>query len=364
MFALNSECVNTQPMTFSVQKPLDTSFDPGRIGPMVKWDGLDYANELARPTSDPMYLRIVGFLRRKITEGHLSEGSLLPTEREFARMAGISRGTVSLAYDELKRDGIITATRGRGSRIATDRYVSNASRKEQAIRVLSNALERLEALGFSAREVKAFMHFLLMERDGLEVKVRCALVDCNPEALGLLAQQLESAISNLDLVPILLEDLPKFGPTELGTFDLVLTTESHTPQVMGHLSNHAFPTERLLSVAVSPSRETLVALARMPENAQVTVHVGSRRFAEIIQKHLTELGHTSVTVSISDKAFVPAPEDSTRFILPAGSASQAQPDENNVILFDYQVDRGSLLRVEEAVTSLLLSKSESFLDGR
>lgn len=324
---------------------------------MVNWESLDYANELAQPAGDPTYLRIVAFLRRLIGEGQLREGDALPTERDFARMAGISRGTVGLAYDELKREGIVTATRGRGSHVASDRNVGTHSRKEQAIRVLSNALERMESLGFSPREVKAFVHLLLLEREGRETRVRGALVDCNPEALDMLGRQLE-AEAQLDLTPMLLEDFAKLGAAEAATFDLILTTERHAPQVLGQLARTAFPSDRLLSVAVSPSRETLVALARLPEGTPILVQARSRRFAEIIQEHLAGLGHASVSLAVAGEAEAPAAGPATRTVAPAGEARA------EAIPFDYQVDRGSLLRVEEAVTALLLHKSEGLMDQR
>lgn len=324
---------------------------------MVNWESLDYANELAQPAGDPTYLRIVAFLRRLISEGQLREGDALPTERDFALSAGLSRGTVSLAYAELKREGILTATRGRGSRVASDRNVGTHSRKEQAIRVLGNALDRMEALGFSPREVKAFIHLLLLERGGRETRVRGALVDCNPEALGMLGRQLEAQLQ-LDLSSMLLEDFAKLNPSEVAGFDLVLTTESHAPQVLGQLARCAFPSERFLSVAVSPSRETLIALARLPEATPIRVEARSRRFAEIIREHLSRLGHHQVCLAVSGEPGFPLPAALERTVAPAGEATA------EAIPFDYQVDRGSLLRVEEAVTTLLLNKSEGLMDGR
>lgn len=324
---------------------------------MVNWESLDYANELAQPAGDPTYLRIVAFLRRLISEGQLKEGDALPTEREFAVSAGLSRGTVSLAYAELKREGILTATRGRGSRVASDRNVGTHSRKEQAIRVLGNALERMEGLGFSPREVKAFIHLLLLEREGRGTRVQGALVDCNPEALGMLGRQLEGQLQ-LDLTPLLLEDFARLNPSELAGFDLVLTTESHAPQVLGQLARTAFSSERLLSVAVSPSRETLIALARVPEATPIRVEARSRRFAEIIREHLSRLGHSNVCLAVVGDADVPTASPADRIVAPAGEATA------DAIPFDYQVDRGSLLRVEEAVTTLLLHKSEGLMDGR
>ncbi len=328
---------------------------------MVDWTGLDYAKELTRPNGEPIYQCIVTFLRRLITEGQLREGDSLPTERELARLAGLSRGTVSLAYDQLKRDGILRATPGRGSHIATDRYVSDVSRKEQAIRVLSNALERMEGLGFTPREMEAFLHLLLLAREGREIRVRAALLDCNPEALGMLGRQLQS-ISHLELEPFLLEELPKLGAAELATFDLILTTESHTPQVLNHLARHPFPPERLLSVAVSPTRETLITLARLPEDARITVCTETARFAEIITQHLSDLGHSGVQRTLPGAEGEMAA--STRRIVPPPAPGLPRLEDANTIFFDYQIDRGSLLRVEEAVTTLLLAKGERVMGGR
>ncbi|MDP2876818.1 MAG: GntR family transcriptional regulator [Holophaga sp.] len=319
---------------------------------MVDWVELDYAKEMTEPSGGPVYLRIVALIRRLITNGQLHEGDTLPTERDLAQRMGLSRGTVSLAYAELKREGIITATPGRGSRIATDQNVSSVSRKEQAIRVLSNALERLEALGFNQREVEAFLHLIQLGREGRELKVRAALVDCNPEALLLLNRQLLS-VSHLSLVPFLLEDFQRQERSELDGFDLVLTTERHTPQVMGHLARLAFPLERMLSVAVLPTRETLIALARLPEHTPIVVQSCSLRFAEIIQQHLTSLGHSDVLVNPSH------PQTTAhRLVVPAGTV---QVEGSDPIFFDYQVDRGSLLRVEESVTALLLQKGEGLM---
>lgn len=322
---------------------------------MVDWGALDYAKGLEATRGLPLYQRIAGLIRGLISEGRLCEGDVLPTEREFARLAGLSRGTVSQAYDELRRAGIVASAPGRGSVVASDRNVSTSSRKEQALRILSNALEQLEGLGFSAWEIEAFMHLLLQ---GREVRVRAALVDCTPEALNLMRTQL-STVSHLDLEPLLLEDCQRMGAEELSGFELVLTTESHAPQVMGHMARLRVPLERFLSVAVSPTRETLVGLARLPEDASIAIHAGSRRFAEIIQRHVAGLGHTDIVILPGE-----AIPEGRRLVVPAPASGVPTPDVPDFLLFDYQVDRGSILRVEEAVTTLLLQKGEGVSPGR
>lgn len=329
---------------------------------MVDWGALDHANWKGQPSSGPLYQRIVDMIRTMISDGRLVTGDALPTEREFAAMAGVSRGTVSLAYDELKREGIIAAAPGRGSVVTSDRNVSLGSRKEQAIRILTNALERMEALGFSEWEIQAYMHLVLQGRDGHEARVRAAVVDCNPEAVALIQHQLET-IAQLDLEPILLEDFLKGDDARLAGFDLFLTTERHAPSVMGHLSRHKVSPERLLSVAVSPSPETLVSLARLPEGSAIAVRTRSARFAEIIQRHLTQLGHEQIRLCVGDEL----PVAGERVVVPAPAACAIEPSIGlpyPSLAFDYQIDRGSVLRVEEAVTTLLLQKGDGLAPGR
>lgn len=329
---------------------------------MVDWGALDHANWKGQPSSGPLYQRIVDLIRTMISDGRLVAGDALLTEREFAAMAGVSRGTVSLAYDELKREGIIAAAPGRGSVVTSDRNVSLGSRKEQAIRILSNALERLEGLGFSEWEIQAYMHLVLQGREGHQARIRAALVDCNPEALALIGQQL-SAIPALDLESLLLEDFLRADEARLAGFDLFLTTERHAPAVLSHLGRHRVNPEHLLSVAVSPSPETLVSLARLPEGAAIAVRARSLRFAEIIQRNLAQLGHAQVRLCVGDALPVPG----ERVVVPAPAAGELLPLlglPSPSLAFDYQIDRGSYLRVEEAVDTLLLQKGDGLAPGR
>lgn len=328
---------------------------------MVNWSSLDYAKRLRQAEGESLYKGIVRLIRDLITEGLLCEGDSLPTQRDFAAMAGISRGTVSLAYDELRRDGIVTAVPGRGSVISSDRYVRTASRKEQAIRLLSNTLDKLEGLGFSTWEIEAFIHLLLQERLGQGATVRGLFLDCSPEALCMLTRQL-SSISHLELTPMLMEDLPKQQQAYLESFDLVITTEHHESQVMVQMAKLQSAPGRLISVAVSPTGDTTIAMARVASGTPIVIHTESPKFGEVIRQQLERLGQTNIQVVLSKK--IPSPEEiqepnclvAPQLFLEPLFAEDKQ-FISKIIPFDYQVDRGSLLRVEEAVTTLLLSKS-------
>lgn len=57
-------------------------------------------------------------LRAAIRQGRLSAGTLLPSTRGLAQELGLSRGTVSAAYDQLVEEGYLTTRPGSGTKVA------------------------------------------------------------------------------------------------------------------------------------------------------------------------------------------------------------------------------------------------------
>ncbi|MBC8641641.1 PLP-dependent aminotransferase family protein [Caballeronia sp. EK] len=71
------------------------------------------------------YKRLVGAISQDIESGSLAAGARLPTQRETAADLGISVQTVTNAYKELERQGLIRCEVGRGSFVAPRVTVSN-----------------------------------------------------------------------------------------------------------------------------------------------------------------------------------------------------------------------------------------------
>ena len=67
----------------------------------------------------PVYLSLVEQISAAIAAGHLKEGDRLPPQRTMARDLNIAVQTVSRAYDELSRRGLVTGETGRGTYITT-----------------------------------------------------------------------------------------------------------------------------------------------------------------------------------------------------------------------------------------------------
>ena len=78
-------------------------------------------------TPDPIYSRIADALERDIRAGVLVPSSRLPTHRELARNLRITPVTVTRAYAEAMRRGLVESMTGRGT------FVRTANRRESAV---------------------------------------------------------------------------------------------------------------------------------------------------------------------------------------------------------------------------------------
>jgi DNA-binding transcriptional MocR family regulator len=76
-----------------------------------------------RPTvkagAEPLYARLVSALERDVAEGALAIGTRLPTQRDLAEQLSIGLGTVTRAYAEAERRGLLRARVGQGTFVAS-----------------------------------------------------------------------------------------------------------------------------------------------------------------------------------------------------------------------------------------------------
>ena len=78
------------------------------------------------PDSDqPIYRRIADALERDVRAGMLVGGSQLPTHRDLARSLDITPVTVTRAYAEAARRGLVESSTGRGTYVRVTRRESS-----------------------------------------------------------------------------------------------------------------------------------------------------------------------------------------------------------------------------------------------
>lgn len=92
-------------------------------------------------SAGPIYKHIVDALAHDIESGALPPGTSLPSQRELADSLGINFTTVTRAYDEARRKGLITAHAGQGT------FVRVPLRGKSASQLSSRSITTLVDLG-------------------------------------------------------------------------------------------------------------------------------------------------------------------------------------------------------------------------
>ena len=76
---------------------------------------------LLRPKT-PRYFDIIDYILKEIEEGHLSEGDLIPSEKELDEMFSVSRTTTRRAMNELVSQGYLLRMQGKGTYVHRQVY--------------------------------------------------------------------------------------------------------------------------------------------------------------------------------------------------------------------------------------------------
>lgn len=69
----------------------------------------------------PLYLAIADAIERDVRAGELLPGERMPTHRELSKIVGVTVTTVTRAYREAERRGLVTAIVGNGTFVTSDR---------------------------------------------------------------------------------------------------------------------------------------------------------------------------------------------------------------------------------------------------
>jgi GntR family transcriptional regulator len=71
------------------------------------------------PHSHPLYEEVQHEITRGLADGKWKPGDLIPSETEFAKRFGVSKGTIRRALDELVSERMLVRRQGRGTFVAT-----------------------------------------------------------------------------------------------------------------------------------------------------------------------------------------------------------------------------------------------------
>src|SRR5690625_1568958 len=92
----------------------------------------------------PIYMQIVGEIRRSIALGLARGDDPLPSVRRLASDLRVNTNTVQQAYRELEREGVIYVRRGQGTFVSPDAVPTELELEVLADEVARRALEEAD----------------------------------------------------------------------------------------------------------------------------------------------------------------------------------------------------------------------------
>lgn len=313
----------------------------------------------------PIYKQIAKKIETAIMDGTLPAGYKLPPVRDLSKETGAACGTIKHAYEYLEEQGFVEMIQGRGS-FVLDRTETSVSRKEKAMQAIDAAFLQLEKLGFTPREMEIYLNLKLR---GLEEKydvVRIAVVDCNPETLQLIENQL-SQIGYAETVAFNLDRLEEVAERLNSEYDMVLTTSTHFTQVEPYIKGNKL----LAMVSMTPSVRTIISMAKIPDEKKVGIFCASDAFASVVRTGCQGIGDwsdrlTTQLMGIRDKT-AQFFEEKDVVIVPEGYETFITAEEKEMLLafkenggqvlhYIYKIDSGSFLYVEEQIKKLMNKK--------
>lgn len=102
----------------------------------------------------PIYLQIVGFIKRGIVAGSISDGDELPSRRMLSALLGVNPNTVQKSYALLEEEGLIHSRSGAKSCVAVSDAAVRRLRGEVLALSLRTVIEAMKQMGMTLADAQ------------------------------------------------------------------------------------------------------------------------------------------------------------------------------------------------------------------
>lgn len=322
---------------------------------------------LDRDGRESITQQIVNLVQKNMELEVALPGQRLPTERELAAELGVARGTVKSAYKKLEQMNLVVIRQGSGTFVIRDEELSRKLNRKQAVSVLTGAVAALQELGLSPTEMRDLFDLCLEQ--GAQSSVQIAIIyDCS-EILQDFKQQL-SYLEGVSVSVFVLESITQNDDPEslLRGFDLILAPSKEYHKVVRLLPGLA---DKVIEGAIATKSETLVSLTSLPRDSRIGIICRTNAFLSIVKENLIAFGFREENISsyfendYTVKTYFPgginvliAFADAHIFHNPAFGFRNEEfwQKGGSIIIFKHQIERGTLIYIENLVRRLLSKK--------
>ena len=193
---------------------------------------------------------------------------------------------------------------------------------------------------------------------------RSAAVECNPENLSQISEQLRH-INGVDLYSFTLDNIEQYPYKLNEEFELIITTASHAE----YLESVVPIKNRVTRIALRPSARSLSKIFKIEAGKNVGIIASSRRFSNLlfetcntysenvtVHNPLIYSNNEDISGYLKGKDIIVLPKHYVKY-LTSNSIEQISKFSGEIIECYYEMDEGSLLYLETKIKRLLDKKT-------
>ncbi|MBC2579619.1 GntR family transcriptional regulator [Clostridium sp. DJ247] len=256
--------------------------------------------KVSKESGVPLYLQVKKQIMDFIKGGTLKVGNKMPTERELSEKLKVSRNTVSTAYNELEQEGVLKSYQGRGTFVAEEANPWKAQNiKEKIIKFIDLGFEEAIETGIDADEFLEIVAQRVKEKRELMSKITALYVECNIEQAKMFSKQLTDS-TNMNVVPFTLEDIRNINNQNkhiVENCQVIIATFNHVNEVVK--LTKPFKKE-VIGVAINVDLQTIVKIARYPEDARFAFICISQEFMFKARGALEKAGLSNINIQYTN----------------------------------------------------------------
>ena len=102
----------------------------------------------------PIYLQIVGYIKRGIVAGTIENGAEMPSRRMLSALLGVNPNTVQKSYAMLEEEGLIHSRSGAKSCVAADEAAIRRLRGELLGQNLKTIIDAMKQMGMTLEDAQ------------------------------------------------------------------------------------------------------------------------------------------------------------------------------------------------------------------
>lgn len=306
----------------------------------------------------PLYKQVRHAITEKIRSGELITGFKMPTERELSEHLKISRNTVSAAYKDLEKEGLLISRQGKGTFVAEEsEQILHGEVQERILRLVDISMKEALDYGMEPKDFLNLVEQRVSDKLDLIRTASAVYVECNTEQARYFARQIEAG-TNMKCDPLTIGDLIEMtDETRLLLYKarVIVSTFNHVPEVSEYVESFG---KSVLGVAINPDMKTMVRIARLPAAARLAFVCISEEFMNKVRAALAESGLQDlamVCTNTQDPAELAAVVGSSDYVLVSpGRARDVAPfaEADRIIPFLYNLDEGTLITLKQKLLEL------------